>query len=165
MLAIYTHTRCVNLRPPFFIGIGISIQEPRDSHFDKTRLAALKIRSWLIFNEQDLIVNLKVSTLQADRWKLTALVLMGFAVIAKLCLKQWDAITTFVRVKSGFRLSPKKISNMAVRKETSLNWDEVKYRREVSRSLKSGNRSGGDSTRQPLMLNYICGENSLTDDH
>ena len=32
-------------------------------------------------------------------------------------------------------------------------------------SLKCGSSSGGDFTRQPLMLNYITERISLTDDH
>ena len=39
------------------------------------------------------------------------------------------------------------------------------YRIKVSLSLNCGNVSGGDFTRQPLMLNYISERISLTDDH
>ena len=82
-----------------------------------------KTRSFenLIFNEQDLIVRLRASTLQADGRKLTASVLMGFVLIAILCLKQWVAFITFVPVKSSAHLSLKKISNVAVGKENSVN--------------------------------------------
>ena len=66
---------------------------PRQS---KTR--SFEIWYCLIFNEQDLIVKLRASTLQADRRKLIPSVLMGFVLIATLCLKQWDAFTTFVPV-------------------------------------------------------------------
>ena len=104
--------------PSVFICVGISIQKPVDSHLDKTRPVALKIWSYLIFNEQDLIVKLRASTLQADRKKLTALVLMGFVLIAILCLKQWVAFITFVTVKSSAHLSLKKISKVAVGKKT-----------------------------------------------
>ena len=94
-------TRCFNPCPPVFIRVGISIQSSVDSHVDKTRPVALKIWSCLIFNEQDLIVKLRASTLQADRSKLTALVLMGFVLIAILGLQQWVAFITFVPVKSS----------------------------------------------------------------
>ena len=57
---------------------------------------ALKIWSCLIFNEQDLIVKMRASTLQADRRKLIVSVLMGFVLIAILCLKPWIAFTTSV---------------------------------------------------------------------
>ena len=50
-------------------------------------------------------------------------------------------------------------------KENSMNWDEAIYRRKVSLSLKCENVSGGDFTRQPLMLNYISETISPTDDH
>ena len=48
------------------------------------------------FNVQDLIVKLRAFTLQADKRKLTASVLMGFVLIAILYLKQWVASITFV---------------------------------------------------------------------
>ena len=101
--------------------VGTSIQKPVDSHLDKTRPVALKIWSCLIFNVQDLIVKLRASTLQADKTKLTASVLMGFVLIAILCLKQWVALITFVPVKSTAHLSLKKISNVAEIKENSKN--------------------------------------------
>ena len=131
----------------------------------KTRHVALKIWSFLIFNERDLIIKFRASTLPADRRKLTASVLMGFVLIAILCLKQWAAFITFVPVKRWAHLSLKKISNVAVGKENSMNWDEAINRRKVPLSLKYGNVSGGDFTRQPLTLSYISERNSLTDDH
>ena len=87
MPANYTPTRCVNSFPRVFIRVGISIQKPVDSHFDKTRPVALKIWSCLIFSVQDLIVKLRASTLQVDRLKLTASVLMGFVHRAIICNK------------------------------------------------------------------------------
>ena len=119
-----TSTWRVNLCPTVFTRTGISVQKPVDSQLDKTRTVALTIWSCLIFNERDLIVKLRASTLQTDR-KLTALVLIGFVFIAILCLKQWVAFTSFVPVKSSEHLSLKKISNVAVRKENSISWDDA----------------------------------------
>ena len=136
MPADYTHTRCVNSCPAVFIRVGISIQKPVDSHLNKTRPAALQKWSCFIFNEQDLIVKLRASTLHADRRKLTASKLMGFILIAVMCLKQSVSFTTFVFVKSCGHISLKKISNLVVGKENSTNWDEAIYRRKVSLSLK-----------------------------
>ena len=116
----YIPTRCVNSCPPVFISVGISIQKPVVSHLDKTRPVALKQWSCLTFNEQDLIVKLRGSTLQVNR-KLIASVLMGFVLIAILYLKQWVAFTTFVPVKSSSHLSLKKISNVAVEKNKTMN--------------------------------------------
>ena len=45
----------------------------------------------------------------------------GFLLIAIPSLKQWVAFTTFVPVKSSAHLSLKKISNVAVGKENSIN--------------------------------------------
>ena len=165
MPANYTPTRSANRCPPVFIRVGISIQKPVESQLDKTRPAALKIWSCLICNVQDLIVKLRASTLQADRTKLIASVLMGFVLIAILCLKQWVAFITFVPVKSCAHLSLKKITYVAVGEENTMNWDKAIYRRKVSLSLKCGNVRGGDFTRQPLMLNYISERISPTDDH
>ena len=121
MPANYTPTRCLNPFPPVFIRVGIWIRKRVDSHLDKTRPIALKIWSSLVFNVQHLIVKLRASTLQADRKKLIASVLMGFVLTAVLCLKQWDAFITFVPVKSCAHLSLKKISNEAVGEENSMN--------------------------------------------
>ena len=88
-LANYIPTRCDNPCLPVLIRVGIWTQRRVNSHLDKTRPVALKIWLCLIFNEQDLIVKLRASSLQADRRKLTASVLMGFVPIAILCLKQW----------------------------------------------------------------------------
>ena len=68
----YNPTRCANPCPPFFIRVRILIQKPVDSHLDKTKPVALKKWSCLFFNIQDLIVQLRDSTLQAGRKKLVA---------------------------------------------------------------------------------------------
>ena len=73
------------------------------------------------FQRKDLIVKLIAFTLQADRRKLIASVLLGFVLIATLCFKQWVAFTTFVPVKSCAHLSLNKISNEAVGGENSMN--------------------------------------------
>ena len=99
VLANYTVTRCVNPCRPVLKHGEILIQRRVDSRLDKTRPVALKVWSSPIFNEQDPIVKLKASTLQADRRMLTFLVLMGFVRIATLCLQQRVAFTTFVLVK------------------------------------------------------------------
>ena len=121
LLANYTPTRCANPCPPVLIRVGISIPKPVDSLLDKTKLIALKIWSFVIFNEQDLTVKVTASTLQANRRKMTALLLMGFVFLSMLCLKKWVALITFVLVKSCGHLSLKKLSNVAVRKENSMN--------------------------------------------
>ena len=115
--AEYNPTQCVNLCSPVFIRVGISIQKPVDWHLDKTRLATLKTWSCLIFNNEDLIVKLRVSTLQAIRRILTVSVLMCSVLIAILLLKQWVAFTIFVTVETCDHLSLKKKSNVPVRKK------------------------------------------------
>ena len=57
---------------------------------------------------------------QADRRKMTASVLMGFVLIATLCLKPWVAFTTCVPVKSCVPLSLKKMFNVVAGRESSM---------------------------------------------
>ena len=142
MPANYIPTRCVNPCRPVFICVGISVQKRVKSHLDKTRPATLKIWSCPISNEQDQKVKLKTSLQQADRRKLTAAVLMGFVLIATLCLKPWFAFTTSVPVKSCVLLSLKRVFNVVARKESSMHWDDTIYKRKVSRLLKCGSANG-----------------------
>ena len=90
----YIPTRCVNPCLPVFIRVGISMHRRVDLRFDKIRPAALNFWSCPISNQQDQIVKQKASLQQADRRKLTSSVLMGFFLIATLCLKPWVAFTT-----------------------------------------------------------------------
>ena len=83
-LANYTSSRYVNPCRSVFIRVGNPIQKGVDSYLDKTRPAALKIRSCPFSNERDQNVKFKASLQQADRRKLTASVLMVFALIATL---------------------------------------------------------------------------------
>ena len=164
-LANHTLTRCVNPCRPVFIRVGIWTQKRVDSYLDKTRPAALKIWSCLISNEQDQNVKLKASLQQADRKKLTASVLMGFVLIATLCLKPWVAFTTFVPVKSCVLLSLKRIFNVVAKRESSMHWDDTIYKRKASKLLKYGSANGGDCTKQPIPLNNISDNTLLTGVH
>ena len=149
MPANYITTRCVNLCLTVFIRFGISNQKRVDSHLDKTRPAALKIWSCPISNEQDMNVKLQASLQRAERRKLTVSVLMGFFLIATLCLKPWVTFTTSVPVKSCVLLSLKRMFNVVARRESSMHWDDTIYKRKASRLLKCGSANGGDCTKQP----------------
>ena len=116
---VYPYSMCQPM-PTGLYTRWISIQKRVVSHLDKTRPAALKIWSCPISNEQDQNVKLKASSQQADRRKLTASVLMGFVLIATLCLKPWFAFTTSVPVKSCVLLSLKRIFNVVARRESSM---------------------------------------------
>ena len=89
----------------------------------------------------------------------------GFCSRCNTVFEAMVAFTTFVPVKSFAHLSLKKISNVAVEEENSMKSVEAIYRRKVSLSFNCGNVSGGDFTRQPLMLNYISESISLIEDH
>ena len=109
-LTYYTSFWCVNPCRPVCISVGISIQRWVDLRLDKTKAAALKIMSCLIFNEQDQHVKLKDSLQPADRRKLTALVLMALVLIETVCLKPEVAVTTSVPVKKFLPLSLRRYS-------------------------------------------------------
>ena len=87
---------------------------------NKTRNFENMVMSYFQKKKQDQNVKLKASLQQADRRKLTASVLMGFVLIATLCLKPWVAFTTSVPVKICVPLSLKKIFNVVARKESSM---------------------------------------------
>ena len=117
MRVICIPTHCVNLCQQDFTRVGMLIQRPAVLYRDRTRPAALKLWSNPIFNEQDQNVKLKSSIQQADRRKLTDSVLMGFALIATLSLKLWDALISFDPVRKYVSLSLKKISNAVLKRE------------------------------------------------
>ena len=89
------------------------------------------------------------------RKKIDASVLMGFVLIATVCLKPWVALTTSVPVKSSVPLSLKRIFDVVARRESSMHWDDTIYKRKASRLLKNGSANGGDCTKQPILLNNI----------
>ena len=161
---LYSYSRCQPM-PTGLYRVGIWIQKRVDSHLDKTRPAALRIWSCPISNAQEQNVKLKASLQQADRRKLTDSVLMGFVLIATLCLKPWVAFTISVLVKSCVPLSLKKIFNVVARRERSLHWGHTIYKRKASRILKCGSANGGDCTKQPLLLNNISESTFLTGVH
>ena len=119
-LANYTPARCVNRCLPVFLRVGIRTQKRAHSNLDKTRPAALRRWSCPSSNDQDQNVKLKASLQQADRRKMTPSVLMGFLLIASLCLKPWVAFITSVPVKSCVPLSLKKIFNVVARRESLM---------------------------------------------
>ena len=57
---LYPYSMCqpvlIPIHSPVSIRVGISFWKPLESHLNKTRPAALKIRSCLFFNEQDPII-------------------------------------------------------------------------------------------------------------
>ena len=165
MPANYIPTRCVNSCRQVFVRVGISFQNRVDSNLDKTRLAALKIWSCPVSNEHDQNVKLKASLQQAERRKLTASVLMGFVLIATLCLKPSVNLTSSLIAKSCVPLSVKRIFNVVARGESSMHWGDTIYKRKASRFLKCGSANGGDCTKQPILLNNIFENTFLTDVH
>ena len=165
MQANYIPTRFVNPCLLVFIHVGISIQRRVASRLDKTGAAALKIWSFPISNDQDQNVKLKAYLQHADRRNLPASVLMGFFLIATLCLKPLVAFTTSVPVKSCVLLSLKRIFNVVARREGSMHWDDFIYKRNATRFLKCGSVNSGGFTKQPILLNNISEKIFLTGVH
>ena len=117
---LYPYSMCQPLPTGFYTRWDFDSKTNRFTPRQK-RPAPLRIWSCPSSNEQDQNVKLKASLQQANRRKLTASVLMGFVHIATLCSKPWVAFTTAVPVKSSAHLSLKKISNVVVRKDNSMN--------------------------------------------
>ena len=69
MLANQIPTRYVNPCPPVYIQVEIPNEKKVVSHFDKTRPVAFKIKSNLVFNEEDQTAKPRASIQQADRKK------------------------------------------------------------------------------------------------
>ena len=101
---------------------------------------------------------------QAERRKLTASVMMGFVLIATLCLKPRVNLTSSLLARSCVLLSVKRIFNV-VQEESSMHWDDSKYKKNVSRLLKCGSANGGDCTKQPILLNDISKNTYFTGVH
>ena len=97
-LANYTPARCVNPCQLVFIRVRILIRKRVYLCLDKTIPAVSEIWFCLFFNEQEQHVKLKASLQQADK-KMFALLLMGFDLIATLCLKPYLAFNTSVPIK------------------------------------------------------------------
>ena len=79
---------------------------------------------------------------------------MAFIRTTNLCLKLWSASITSVPVKRCVHLSLKIISNVAVRRESSMTWDETIYRKKSSLSLKF--RSVNDGEVKSVRDNQMC---------
>ena len=122
---------CVHPCPPVFIRVGISIQKPVDSHLDKTRPVSLKIWSCTIFNEQDLIVKLRDSTLETDRKKLTASLLMGFVLI-EYCVRSNWLLLSLLSVSRDAPISHWR-SYQRCDKEKRARWFETKLHTGIKR--------------------------------
>ena len=116
---LYPYSMCPPMPTGLYTRWGI------DSETSRFTLRQNKIRSFenmvmSFFNVQDLIVKLRASTVQADRRKLTASVLIDFVLIATLCLKPLVAFSTSVPVKSCVFFSLKRIFNVVARGESSM---------------------------------------------
>ena len=148
-----------------YYALGYPFWKPVESYLDRTRPVAFKIWSCLVFNEQDLIVKVRASTLEAHRKKLTTSVLMGFVFISILCLKQWFAFITFVTAKNYVPLSVKRIYNLVARTEILMHCWEFINRRKFELSLKGESMSDGHWTKQKLPVNNISENTFLSDVH
>ena len=69
------------------------MKKHKNSRQGKIEFELLKIWSCQTFKQPDLNVKLRVTTLQENRKKLIALVLMVIATILRLSLKQWVVIS------------------------------------------------------------------------
>ena len=89
---------------------------------------------------------------QKDRRKLTALVLMGFVLIATLSLKPWVFLTTSVPIKMYLLLSLKRTFNVVARRESLMHWGDTIYRRKAPLLWKCRNANGANFSKQSELL-------------
>ena len=161
---LHPHSMCQPIPTGLYTHWGFDSETSRFTPRQK-RPATLKTWSCLISNEQDQNVKLKASLQQADRRKMTASVLMGFVLIATLCLKPWVAFTTSAPVKRCVLFSLKRIFTVVARRESSMHRDDTINKKKVSRFFKCGSANSGDCTKHPILLNNISENNFLTDVH
>ena len=109
---------------------------------------------------------MKETIKQADRRKLTASMLLGFVLIAALCLKPWVVLTTFFLVKKRGHPSLKSLSNVVVKKERLINWDDdTVYKKKASRSIECGCSKNRDCRRQALVSKNMSQKTFFTGIH
>ena len=127
MLAYYIRIRRANPCPWVFIRIRISIQRQVDSDLDKARPVAWKkiVLSYYWRTRPDCKME-SFNTL-SRRKKLTTSVRVDFDLIATLHLKPRASFITFVPVMKFDRLWLRRLFNVVVRIESSINWDETIY--------------------------------------
>ena len=138
MPANYTTTRCVNPCPPVFIRVGISIQKPIESHLDRTRPVALK--KWMSYFQRtrpDCKIESFYTT--SRQKKIDRFSVDGFCSHCNTLFEAMGCFYHFCPCQELFHFSLKKLSNVAVGEENSMNLDEAVYKRKVSLSLKCGN--------------------------
>ena len=90
---------CVRICPQVCIRDGTTMKKHKKSRQGKIEFEHLKIWSCHTFKQPELNVKLRVTTLQENRKKLIAVVLMVIATIVRLSLNQWVVISIFVLVK------------------------------------------------------------------
>ena len=119
-VASYSIFRWVISFRPVVLRSGIKIQRRVDPCRDESRPCVLKSCSGSIFKESEQNIELQ---LLYFRWNnFDRFSVHGFVLIATHCLKPWSASIKFVSLNKYVDLSLKKIFNLALRKESSVNW-------------------------------------------
>ena len=142
--------------------VGSPIQKTAHSHLFKTKPVALKIWSCLTFNEQHQIVKMKASLLKVENND--HFIVDGFCCHCTIVFEVMVCFYPFCpcqEVRSCFIGEGIKRGS----RESSMNWDEVLYRKKASLLANCWSVNTGKCTRQPILLKNIFEKNSLTDIH
>ena len=151
-LASYTPTRCVNPCAPVSIRVGIWIQKRLNSYLDKTRPAALKIWSCLIFKVQDLIVNFLSFFTTGRQKKIDCFSVDGFCFH---CNTVFEAMGCFYHFCLCQELRPSFTEKEIQRGSKKRELDALRrhyIQEKTSRLLKCGSANGGDCTKHPTLF-------------
>ena len=154
MLTVSVHIRCVSLCQPVFIRVGISIQIRVDLGLDETEPAALKTKTYSLFNEKYENVKLQAFFATGRQTTIDSFSVDGFS---SRCNSVFEAMGCFYHFchSQEVRRSLTGEDIQRGRRESSLHWDDTIYRRKASMLLKCENANGGDCTKQPILLNDI----------
>ena len=125
------HIRRINLCPPIFIGIGISVQKQVESYLVTSRPVTLNFKNvFLTFFQRTRpdceIENFntpgrqkKYDSFSGDGFS------NGLILIATLSLRLWVALITFGPVIKFDHFSQKRKFKVVAKWESSMNWDEA----------------------------------------
>ena len=117
---LYPYSMCQPMPTGLYTRWDIDSETGRFTHRqNKTRCFENMVMSYFLRTRPDCKIESFDTT--GRQKKIDRSVLIAFVLIATLFLKQWDAFTTFVPVKSCAHLSLKKRSNEAVEEENSMN--------------------------------------------
>ena len=127
---------------------GSLIRICKKSRLDITYVALLRTWSCLSTKKPDQNAELRAFTHLEIKRKLTVSMLMDIAITAKQCLKQWDAITSFVLAKRSVPHLAMTILREETKGESWMTWDVSIFAKKDTKLKRFGNVSGGKASKR-----------------